>query len=330
MACISTPYYSVGINGGQFGYFQGDVNSVQAIVGCLRRFSDISGLEPSLEETNIFFGGVPAGVQVRLMALTGFSKSTLPIRYLGVPLAGGRMTVKMFDSLMDKLFKSVHHWSSLFISHSGKIQLINSVFLGTLIYWCSVFLLPKEVVHRVNKLCSSFYWGDTDSGRHIHWLRWDCFTKPRDARGVGIEEILSWNRAIFLKWFLRLICSGSCWSIWARCYLLKGGDPWGARHRAGDPRGWKDLLCLRDHLIDSAGSVAGAKRLLEDWSIGGAFRTQKAYQFFSGWVAAPRKMKCLWESMAVPKHRLVCWTSYSKKLTTVDMLQRRGLSLANK
>ncbi|KAK9682102.1 hypothetical protein RND81_10G050500 [Saponaria officinalis] len=168
---------------------------------------------------------------------------------------------------MDKLFNALNHWSSMLISHAGKILLLNSVILGTLIYWYSAFILPKTLVLKINSVCSNIYWGDKHDLRHIHWLNWARFTKPRDAGDVGIKEILSRNKALFLKWFWKLKEGTSCWSIWARCYLLRGGDPW--------------------------------------------------------------KLDCIWESLAVPKDWVICWTAYLKRLATIDLLQHRGFAFVN-
>ncbi|KAK9705262.1 hypothetical protein RND81_07G043700 [Saponaria officinalis] len=224
---------------------------------------------------------------------------------------GGRMSIKHYDALMDKIFKAVNHWSFTLISHAGKILLLNSVIVGTLIYWCSAFLLPKTLVSKINSVCSNFYWGDTHDLRHIHWLNLARFTKPREAGGKLKEGT-------------------SCGSVWARCYILRGGDPWLVRSRAGDPRGWKDLLSIKDVFIEAVGGVNVAMRFLDTWSSEKTFCTTKAYAFFAGWTVAPRKMVCIWESLAVPKHRIVCWTAYLKRLATIDLLQHRGFEFVNR
>ncbi|KAK9733025.1 hypothetical protein RND81_04G038900 [Saponaria officinalis] len=183
---------------------------------------------------------------------------------------------------------------------------------------------------KINSVYSNFYWGDKHEHRHIHWLNWARFTKPRVAGGVGIKEILSWNKALFLKWFWKLKEGASCWSVWARCYLLRGEDPWLIKGRVGDPRGWKDLLSIRDGFFEAVGGVNKDVGLLDECSTGKKFFNAKAYNLSAGWTPAPRKIGCIWESLAVPKHRVVCWTAYLKRLATIDLLQYRGFVYVNR
>ncbi|KAK9671865.1 hypothetical protein RND81_12G059700 [Saponaria officinalis] len=126
-------------------FTRGDLPSVLAVKAVLDHFALQSGLCANLDKTEIYFGGVSSYVKDLILNQSHFVEGKFPFRYLGVPLNASRVTVDMYAALMSKIIHHIQHWSVNLLTYAGKAQLINSVILGLLTYWCSNTLLPKAV-----------------------------------------------------------------------------------------------------------------------------------------------------------------------------------------
>ncbi|KAK9669048.1 hypothetical protein RND81_13G105400 [Saponaria officinalis] len=294
-------------------FTRGDFPSVMAVVQCPHSFAKCSGLVANPDKTHIYFGGVDVRVQHLILSSTRFSVGTLPFKYLGLPLSGSRLKVCQFQSLVDKFARKIHHWTSTHLSHAGKLRLIDSILYSNLVYWCSVFKLPLGVVHKLEACSRNFNWGASELGSGIHWMQWTYFTKPRCEGGVGIKEILSWNKALLLKWLWKLVVRPpSLWLNWTEEYLLNGNSIWTVQMKATASWVWSDILRLRDDFMLLCGGPDAARRLLMDRSVPGSqkFSLGAAYDFFRAGVPCAKKIMVLWEPFALPKYNIVGWQAY--------------------
>ena len=72
------------------------------------------------------------------------------MRYLGVPITVSKLSKIECHTLVDKIMGKIKQWSTTNISFAGRAQLINSVVFGMYSFWASIFILPKEVIDKVN------------------------------------------------------------------------------------------------------------------------------------------------------------------------------------
>ncbi len=89
----------------------------------------------------------------------------LPVRYLGVPLISGKLSVRDCDLLISKITAKISGWRVATLSYAGRLQLVSSVLSTMSQYWMNVLLLPKTVITAVEKLCSDFLWKVSDGER---------------------------------------------------------------------------------------------------------------------------------------------------------------------
>ncbi|KAK9689587.1 hypothetical protein RND81_09G069300 [Saponaria officinalis] len=319
-------------------FTRGDLPPVAAVADWLSSFAKFSELHANVNDTHVYFGGVTPPIKRQILQFTRFDEGYFPFRYLGVPMTGGRLKVCHYPPLIDKLVKKVHHWTASSLSHAGKIQLIDSVLFSHLVYWCSVFMLPKHVAHQIESIASKFYWGSSSDLLKIHWLKWGFFCRPKLEGGVGIKEILSWNKALLLKWLWKITVGvPSLWLKWMNSYLLHEQVVWTVEPKQTDPWVWHEILKVRDEFVGKYGSLDAAISLIGSWgagagtgSLAGKFCTRKAYFFIRQSSPCVQQLKCISEPLALPKHCIVCWTVYHGRLATVDNLQRRGFYFANR
>lgn len=101
--------------------------------------------------------------------------------------------------------------------------MIKTVIAGINTFWCSTFILPKACVKRINSLCGVFLWKGNIEDHHTARVSWSVVTKPKKEGGLGINDLLLWNKACCLKliWLL-FFQAGSVWVAWFKEEVLQG------------------------------------------------------------------------------------------------------------
>ena len=99
------------------------------------------------------FEGCNSQVEQHYLQIVGFAKGSVPFRYLGVPITTTILSTIECGALVEKTVSRVKIWSSRHFSYAGRIVLINTVLFGMYNYQASIFILPREVVDPVVKVC---------------------------------------------------------------------------------------------------------------------------------------------------------------------------------
>lgn len=179
-----------------------------------------SGLRMNQQKTQLFHAGVNL-TESQALARYGFSKGTLPVRYLGLPLMHRKLRVSEYEPLLDKITKLCRAWSVKTLSFSGRRQLIGSVITGLVNFWISTFLLPKSCIKRIESLCSRFLWsGNVDSWRGTK-VSWASVCLPKEEGGLGLRKLSIWNKTLCMR-FIWLLFSdnNSLWAKWQKHYII--------------------------------------------------------------------------------------------------------------
>lgn len=77
-----------------------------------------------------------------------------------------------FNALIHRVRARVHQWSSQLLSRGEKEVLIKTFAQAIPIYTMSYFLLPKNIMHELDRIVVGYWWGDKGSKQKIHWKRW--------------------------------------------------------------------------------------------------------------------------------------------------------------
>ncbi|XP_074305083.1 uncharacterized protein LOC141640020 [Silene latifolia] len=243
---------------------RGDVPSVNAAKTTLSEFALFFGLHANIDKTNIYFGGVSPSIMHEIMEATGFSLGEFPFRYLGLPLATSKLKLSMYDSLITKIQKCIHHWSSHALSYAGR-------------------------------------------------------------------DLLSWNQALLMKWVWKLsLPDTDLWALWIKTYALKQDSIWTVISKDQFPSCFRDILKIRDLFITLSGSAQQAQLQLNAWCAGSHVPAQLLYLFFRQITPVGDWATRLTYSGILPSHKIIASMAVQGQLATVDNLQQRGFSLANR
>ena len=151
-------------------------------------FSDFSGLQLNRAKTSfISFGHSPeenAGCSWIVATLI----STLPIRYLGVPVVDRQLRTTDGQSVLEKVEMRLGGWRACLLSRGGCLVLLKAVLAAIAIYFMSIFKLPGGVRKRLEQLTRDFFWHGSrpEESRGVPLVAWEtvCWLVEQGVLGV--------------------------------------------------------------------------------------------------------------------------------------------------
>ncbi|XP_024199817.1 uncharacterized protein LOC112203016 [Rosa chinensis] len=172
----------------------------------LDTYEKASGQKVNFEKSSVVFSNnVAPDTQVALAALLGVKCVKEHDRYLGLPMRIGKSKTAIFAYLKERLTKKLVSWKAKILSSAGKEILIKAVAQTMPLYAMNCYLLPKGLCDDIHQLCASFFWGDTDDRKRIHWRSWERLCLTKQEGGMGFKNIYAYNLAMLAKQGWRLI-----------------------------------------------------------------------------------------------------------------------------
>ncbi|KAG6646726.1 hypothetical protein CIPAW_07G027800 [Carya illinoinensis] len=101
----------------------------------------------------------------------GCKVSSLPMKYLGLPLEAFYKSKTMWDGVVEKIERKLVGWKRLYLSKGGSVTLIKSTLFNLPTYFLSLFPLPVGVAHRLEKTCHDFLWGSLEDVKKFHLIK---------------------------------------------------------------------------------------------------------------------------------------------------------------
>jgi hypothetical protein len=122
-------------------------------------------------------------VRARIANCLNCKEGELPMKYLGIPVTTDKLYTAdlMYAGL--KVEKRLPAWQGLMLSYGGKAILIESSLNSLPNYMMGVYLLLKEVHHKMNSARANFYW-DSGKKKKYHMVKWADLAIPKD---FGVE-----------------------------------------------------------------------------------------------------------------------------------------------
>ncbi|XP_013713276.1 uncharacterized protein LOC106416947 [Brassica napus] len=185
-------------------FTDGTKRSIEGVLKVFEEFAAIYGLNISLEKSTLY----------------------IAVRYLGLPLLTKRMMITDYMPLVEKIRKRMKSWTGRFLSHAGRLQLINSVITSMANFWMQAFTLPSSCLKEIESLCSAFLW----------------------SGGLGIRPLKEINTVFCLKLIWRISSEkASLWVRWIHCYLIRKGSFWSVSNTTTSGSWvWRKLLKHRE------------------------------------------------------------------------------------
>ncbi|XP_020245193.1 uncharacterized protein LOC109823321 [Asparagus officinalis] len=274
MVCISSPKFSISLNGTLHGYFKGKRGLRQGdplspylfILGMeyLSRSLDMLQEDRSfkyhprcseLKITHLIFAddllllskGDLLSVRKLFKCFKDFSDVS--------GLQANHEKSRIFYGGVDEEFKST---ITTFLGFpEGRLEIIKSIALGIQIYWQSNYLLPRKVLQKIDDMSRDSLWGKYDQAHKNPLVSWDKVCLNKRNGGLGIFSAAIWNMAATLNilWNIH-VKKENLWIKWIHgTYLKHNADIWQIQAKNGDSWMWKQILKVRDKALVSYGGT---------------------------------------------------------------------------
>lgn len=92
---------------------------------------------------------LPASRSQVIAHITGFSRKSLPTKYLGCMLFSGRKKISYFGDMVAKIEKKLAGWKGKLLTTGGRLALIKHVLQSVSIHILTAFDRPKAVFQRL-------------------------------------------------------------------------------------------------------------------------------------------------------------------------------------
>lgn len=203
---------------------------------------------------------IPNWKKNRLARNLGFRKVE-EIEYLGTKLAMRKLNKADFAPLIQKTRNSVMAWGNRHLSLAGRVTLINSSLIPSIMYAMVHSLIPKSVLEEVEKICRSFLWDKSNQVKGLHYAAWSKVCKPRSLGGLGFHATTKWIGPLRTRIAWTFLSQKD--TLFHQCLKEKyGAQPWNYEQRRGDSTSWR-ILCDGSNSLMNCIRFVGASRMVE-------------------------------------------------------------------
>ncbi|CAA7058411.1 unnamed protein product [Microthlaspi erraticum] len=147
-------------------FCKADVQQCAELLRIIQTYGQASGQQLNTSKSSIFFGHkVPPHIRSELKRTLGITKEGGMGMYLGLPekICGSKK--QAFAFIQDRLSKKINSWSAKLLSKGGKEVLIKSVSQALPTYVMSCFLLPQDIIKKLQSAIANFWWSTKQESR---------------------------------------------------------------------------------------------------------------------------------------------------------------------
>ena len=159
----------------------------------------VSDLKINLQKSEIIPVGGVEDVD-RVAVVFGCKVGNLSTTYLGLPLGAPHNSCRDWDGVEERFKRKLATWKKQYLSKGGHLTLIKSTLSNLPIYFMSLFVIPRKVKLRLEKIQTELLRGDLKKRRKIHLVRWTVICKDKRRGGLGLRHLKDFNHALLGKW----------------------------------------------------------------------------------------------------------------------------------
>lgn len=201
--------------------------------------------------------------------------------------------------------------------------MLRSVVQGVSCYWLSIFPIPAIVIDKIERMCRVLLWGSK-----VSRVAWRQVCLPKEEGGLGLLDLKTWNKALLAKTLWNIHSKkDTLWVRWVNEFFLRGSSIWVWVPKKDSPPIFKNLVRIRDEMIQKAGSVQTASNLLESWSGTKGLQVRLIYEWLRPREPPRPCFRSIWQPICTPRHSFMVWLAMLGRLPTKDRLHLGDIDL---
>jgi hypothetical protein len=176
-------------------------DDIDFLASTLLQFGDVTGLVTNCTKSQV----APircAGLDLdHILQAFPASRTTFPMKYLGLPLSVTRLKRIHFQPLEDKVAAKLIPWIGKHTTMAGRATLVKSVLTSIAIYYITVLNVPIEVLMKIDSIRRAFLWAACEkvTGGKCK-VNWEMVCKPKVYGGLGILNLTKFASALRMRW----------------------------------------------------------------------------------------------------------------------------------
>jgi hypothetical protein len=224
---------------------EASVENLWSLKAILRGFEMTSGLKINFWKSSLMGVNVSHDFLKMASVFLNCRLSSLPFRYLGLPVGASPRRASTWEPLLVSLRKRLGAWGNKYVSLGGRIVLPNSVLNAIPIFYLSYMKIPVIVWKQVRRIQREFLWGCRGGRKKMSWIKWDVVCLPKKKGGLGVRDVRAMNISLLAKWRWRLLNDDT--TLWKAVLKSKyGGGVIGKLVLGEDCKPWFASLWWRD------------------------------------------------------------------------------------
>ena len=182
-------------------FFLKDLSSAKNVLSSLKLYSNVSGLSPNLDKSEIAGIGVLKNVNVALCGMKSVNLMEQSIKILGVHLSYNKKLQDNlnFQTVIKNICSILKVWRMRNLSLSGKITIFKSLAISKIVYLAFLTLLPNNIIEELKEIQKKFLWSDKKVK-----IKHDTLCNDYKDGGLKNVDIVSKINALKCSWFQRL------------------------------------------------------------------------------------------------------------------------------
>ena len=233
-------------------FLNGSKNSIRELLRVFEKYENWSGHMINKDKTSMFFSRKISLARKRaLKRMTGFSEGSFPFKYLGVPIVLGRLKQRHLEEMVNKVWKKISGWKMKILSSGGRLILLRHVLSSMALHLFAVLQVPNSIIKVLNRLMSTFFWGEVNGKGKKKWVAWTNICKPVEEGGLGLRNLDDMQKALHMRFAWNLIQGKS---LWARFFKEKyvGSSPWSLLDTKKGTRFWKMIVKSIPNILNNS------------------------------------------------------------------------------
>jgi hypothetical protein len=137
-----------------------------------------------------------------------------PFKYLGVPIHFENLKRDDLQPMIDILLKRVAGWRGSLLSHSSRLELIETYLASIHVYLLSFIKFSKWTIKLIESQMANCLWNNTSECHRYHLAVWQHVNMKKEFGGLGVPNLRELNLCLLGSWIKRYsIDYGKFWKM---------------------------------------------------------------------------------------------------------------------